>query len=162
MVGLQSNVTLMIAGLILRPMGSGVATFRRSPCRKQLLPERLPSSPAFCAQLPSLFACRPREPSRCPRTAPQRGLVVPSLQLALQALTAGYIGARIGAGTTGPAHTTVHIATAMERTSRIAMVDTRTSRIAMGMERTRHITTGTSRGGRVETAGYWSSTRYRY
>src|SRR4029434_864350 len=62
--------------------------------------ERQHSSPAFCAQLPSRFACRPRETWRYPWTAPQRGLVAPSLQRALRALIAGYIGARIGKGTT--------------------------------------------------------------
>ena len=75
----------------------------------------------LCA-IPSRFACCPRETWRCPSTAPQRRLVVPSLQEALRALIAGYIGARIGAGTTGPAHTTVHIAMGMERTSRATWV----------------------------------------
>jgi len=54
-------------------------------------------------------------------------LAVPSLQEALPALIAGYIGARIGTGTTGPAHIIVHIAPAMERTSRMVTVDTRIS-----------------------------------
>ena len=48
---------------------------------------------------------------------------------------------RIGADTTGTGRTTIRIAMAMERTSRIAMVGTRTSRIAMGMERTNRMAT---------------------
>jgi hypothetical protein len=60
-------------------------------------------------------------------TAPQQKLVAPSLQEALRALIAGSIGARIGADTTGPAHTTVHIALGMERISR-AIVGTPISR----------------------------------
>jgi hypothetical protein len=54
-------------------------------------------------------------------------LVAPSLQRALRALIAGSIGARIGTDTTGPAHTTVHIALGMERISR-AIVGTPISR----------------------------------
>jgi len=85
---------------------------------------------------------------RCPWTAPQRGLVVPLLQRALQALTAGYIGARIGATITDTGHTPIRIAPAMERTSRIATTDPAMEHTSRGLG----TATGTSRGGRAETA----------
>ena len=50
----------------------------------------------------------------------------PHCQEALRALIAGHIGARIGTGTTGPAHTIIQIAMGMERTR--ATVGTRISR----------------------------------
>ena len=94
---------------------------------------------------------------RCPRTPPQRGLVAPSLQQALRALTAEYIGVRIGTGTTDTGHTPIRIATAMERTSRIATTDTALGPIGRGTDtgtsRGLGTATETSRGGRAETAG---------
>ena len=42
----------------------------------------------------------PKEPWRCSRTAPQRRLVVRSLQEAWRVFIAGHIGAHIGVGTT--------------------------------------------------------------
>src|SRR6185437_3667230 len=63
---------------------------------------------------------------RCPWIAPQRGLVALSLQRALRALIAGYIGARIGKGTT------VTMVTDTGRTSRRTdMVTRRPTAIAI-------------------------------
>src|SRR5262249_28913641 len=70
-----------------------------------------------------------------------------------------HIGARIGATITDTGHTTVRIAMAMERTSRIATTDLAMGHICRGLAtdtRTSHglgMGTGTSRGGRAETAG---------
>jgi len=76
-------------------------------------------------------------------------LVVPLLQEALRALTAGYIGARIGAGTTGTART-IRIATRTERISRITTLDTDTGRIGRWLDPdTRPTGRGLDRGTRI-------------
>ena len=102
----------------------------------------------LCAT-PSRFARRPRETWRCPWTAPQRRLVVPSLQEALPAFIAGHIGALIGADTMGTMDTdTGH-------TSRRTDMGTRTSRplaMAITSNPILGMAPGTCHGGRSDRA----------